>query len=196
MMNGVGGTTLHYWAQSWRLNPWDFKSSARRRAATAPARVPAGSTVEDWPFGARRARALLRQGRVRARRVGPSRQRQGRASIRAATSSKARARGVSDAAAARHRVHGPHGPRPRAGSAGIRSPGPRPINSELYQNRSACLYHGFCNRGGCHVSREELDGRVDDPARAKRRAASTSSPKRTSRASTSTPKAAPPACSI
>ena len=24
MMNGVGGTSLHYWAQSWRLNPWDF----------------------------------------------------------------------------------------------------------------------------------------------------------------------------
>ena len=24
MMNAVGGTTLHYWAQSWRLNPWDF----------------------------------------------------------------------------------------------------------------------------------------------------------------------------
>jgi hypothetical protein len=21
----VGGTSLHYWAQSWRLNPWDFK---------------------------------------------------------------------------------------------------------------------------------------------------------------------------
>ena len=26
MMNGVGGTSLHYWAQSWRLNPWDFKT--------------------------------------------------------------------------------------------------------------------------------------------------------------------------
>ena len=25
MMNAVGGTTLHYWAQSWRLNPWDFR---------------------------------------------------------------------------------------------------------------------------------------------------------------------------
>ncbi len=25
MMNGVGGTSLHYWAQSWRLNPWDFR---------------------------------------------------------------------------------------------------------------------------------------------------------------------------
>ena len=25
MLNAVGGTSLHYWAQSWRLNPWDFK---------------------------------------------------------------------------------------------------------------------------------------------------------------------------
>ena len=25
MMNAVGGTTMHYWAQSWRLNPWDFR---------------------------------------------------------------------------------------------------------------------------------------------------------------------------
>src|SRR5262245_16079309 len=27
MMNGVGGTALHYWAQSWRLNPWDFRTA-------------------------------------------------------------------------------------------------------------------------------------------------------------------------
>jgi len=26
MMNAVGGTSIHYWAQSWRLKPWDFKS--------------------------------------------------------------------------------------------------------------------------------------------------------------------------
>ena len=25
MMNAVGGTSLHYWGQSWRLNPWDFQ---------------------------------------------------------------------------------------------------------------------------------------------------------------------------
>src|SRR5215831_15164347 len=24
MMNAVGGTSLHYWAQHWRLNSWDF----------------------------------------------------------------------------------------------------------------------------------------------------------------------------
>jgi gluconate 2-dehydrogenase alpha chain len=30
-------------------------------------------------------------------------------------------------------------------------PGPAAINSQRYQGRSACMYHGYCNRGGCHV---------------------------------------------
>src|SRR4029453_17081228 len=30
-------------------------------------------------------------------------------------------------------------------------PGPAAINSRSYQNRSAGMYHGFFNRGGCHV---------------------------------------------
>jgi choline dehydrogenase-like flavoprotein len=31
-------------------------------------------------------------------------------------------------------------------------PGPAAINSEAYDGRPACQYHGFCNRGGCHVA--------------------------------------------
>src|SRR5439155_771508 len=30
-------------------------------------------------------------------------------------------------------------------------PGPAAINSRSYQNRSGCMYHGFCATGGCHV---------------------------------------------
>ena len=30
-------------------------------------------------------------------------------------------------------------------------PGPAAVNTRAYQERSACMYHGFCNRGGCHV---------------------------------------------
>src|SRR5207253_10923208 len=51
MMNAVGGTTLHYWAQSWRLNPWDFRVVSETKRRYGASRIPKGSTVEDWPFG-------------------------------------------------------------------------------------------------------------------------------------------------
>ena len=50
MMNAVGGTTLHYWAQSWRLNPWDFKARTRAIERYGNSAIPAGSTLEDWPL--------------------------------------------------------------------------------------------------------------------------------------------------
>src|SRR5262249_44612447 len=51
MQNAVGGTSLHYWAQSWRLNPWDFKVVSETKRRYGALRIPRGSTVEDWPFG-------------------------------------------------------------------------------------------------------------------------------------------------
>ena len=50
MMNAVGGTSMHYWAQSWRLNPWDFKVVSSTLARYGRGRVPEDSTVEDWPI--------------------------------------------------------------------------------------------------------------------------------------------------
>src|SRR5262250_3668425 len=51
MMNAVGGTSLHYWAQSWRLNPWDFRVVSGTTRRYGASRIPKGSTVEAWPFG-------------------------------------------------------------------------------------------------------------------------------------------------
>src|SRR5215510_4988442 len=50
MMNAVGGTSIHYWAQSWRLNPWDFKVRSETIRRYGASRIPKGSTIEDWPF--------------------------------------------------------------------------------------------------------------------------------------------------
>ena len=50
MMNGVGGTSLHYWGQSWRLTQWDFKLRSETIRRYGPSAIPAGSTVEDWPL--------------------------------------------------------------------------------------------------------------------------------------------------
>src|SRR5687768_18473964 len=51
MMNAVGGTSLHYWAQHWRLSPWDFKVVSETTRRYGASRLPASTTVEDWPFG-------------------------------------------------------------------------------------------------------------------------------------------------
>ena len=51
MMNAVGGTTLHFFAQAWRLNLWDFKVASETTRRYGAARIPTGCTVEDWPFG-------------------------------------------------------------------------------------------------------------------------------------------------
>ena len=50
MMNAVGGTSIHYWAQSWRLKPWDFKTRSESIRRYGPGSIPQGSTLEDWPI--------------------------------------------------------------------------------------------------------------------------------------------------
>jgi gluconate 2-dehydrogenase alpha chain len=151
MMNGVGGTTLHYWAQSWRLSPWDFKVVSETKRRYGAARIPAGSTVEDWPFGLDELEPYYDKVE---RAVGVSGQ-------------AGNIKGVIDP---RGNIF--EGPRERAypmpalrgteftdlmANAAQRLgwhpfPGPAAVNSEVYDGRSACMYHGFCNRGGCHVS--------------------------------------------
>ena len=60
MMNAVGGTSLHYWAQSWRLNPWDFRVVSETTRRYGASRLPKGTTVEDWPFGIEELLARIR----------------------------------------------------------------------------------------------------------------------------------------
>ena len=45
MMNAVGGTSLHYWGQSWRLNPWDFRVVSETTRRYGRGRIPANSTA-------------------------------------------------------------------------------------------------------------------------------------------------------
>src|SRR5207245_1877985 len=50
MMNAVGGTSVHYWAQSWRLKPWDFRTRTEIGKRYGASAIPAGSTLDDWPL--------------------------------------------------------------------------------------------------------------------------------------------------
>jgi gluconate 2-dehydrogenase alpha chain len=150
MMNAVGGTTLHYWAQSWRLNPWDFKVASETKRRYGASRIPKGSTVEDWPFGLEELEPYYDKVEYEVGVSGQAGNINGRIDRRGNPFEGARKREFpmpplrwtlflgKMAAAARSLGWQPF-------------PGPAAINSRPYQNRSACMYHGFCNRGGCHV---------------------------------------------
>ena len=92
MMNAVGGTTLHYWAQSWRLNPWDFKVVSETTRRYGASRIPKGSTVEDWPFGLEELEPYYDKVEYEIGVSGQAGNINGHDRSRAATSSRARAR--------------------------------------------------------------------------------------------------------
>jgi gluconate 2-dehydrogenase alpha chain len=150
MMNGVGGTSLHYWAQHWRLNPWDFAVRSATIKRYGAAKMPAGTTVEDWPFGYDEIEPFYDKIEHEVGVSGQAGNVGGVIDPRGNPFEAPRKRGYpmpplrwtgfheKMAAAAKNLGWHPFA-------------GPAAINSQLYQNRSGCMYHGFCNTGGCHV---------------------------------------------
>lgn len=150
MMNAVGGTTMHYWAQSWRLNPWDFKVVSATRERYGLDRLPEDSTVEDWPFGYEELEPYYDKVEYTVGISGQAGNVQGRINeagnifegerareypMRALRGSPFTER-MSEAA----RAMGAHP-----------FQGPAAITTEVFDGRAPCQYHGFCNKGGCHV---------------------------------------------
>lgn len=50
MMNAVGGSTVHYGAQSWRMAPGDFRERSDTIKRYGEAALPEGTSVADWPI--------------------------------------------------------------------------------------------------------------------------------------------------
>jgi gluconate 2-dehydrogenase alpha chain len=151
MMNGVGGTTLHYWAQSWRLNPWDFEVVSETTRRYGASRLPSGSTVEDWPFGLEELEPYYDKVEYAIGVSGQAGNIDGTIDPRGNIFEGSRARAYpmpplrgTEFTELMSRAASRLGWHPFAG--------PAAINSRAYGGRGPCMYHGFCNRGGCHVS--------------------------------------------
>lgn len=150
MMNGVGGTSLHYWAQSWRLNAWDFKVRSQTIQRYGISAIPSDSTVEDWPLTYEELEPYYDEVEYA---IGVS----GKAG---------NIRGMIDQGgnifeSPRQREY-PMPPLRSAGFPNLMSeaakrlnwhsfPPPAAINSVGRGKRSPCFYHGFCWSGGCPV---------------------------------------------
>lgn len=51
MMNGVGGSAIHYAGHAWRFHPSDFRLRSGTVERYGTQALPAGHSVEDWPIG-------------------------------------------------------------------------------------------------------------------------------------------------
>jgi gluconate 2-dehydrogenase alpha chain len=151
MMNAVGGTTIHYWAQSWRLNPWDFKVRSATTARYGASRIPDGSTVEDWPFGLEELEPYYDKVEYEVGVSGQAGNVVGKLDARGNIFEGARAREYPMPP-----LHGTGFTAMMADAAKAMGahpfPGPAAINSRNYEGRPGCMYHGWCDRGGCPVN--------------------------------------------
>jgi len=151
MMNAVGGTSLHYWAQSWRLNPWDFKVVSETSQRYGATRIPKSATVEDWPFGLEELEPYYDKVEYELGVSGQAGNIQGKVDKRGNIFEGPRLREYpmpplrgtefTELIATTARKLGWHP-----------FPGPAAINSQGFDDRPGCMYHGFCSRGGCPIN--------------------------------------------
>lgn len=163
MMNAVGGTSIHYWGQSWRLKPWDFRTRTESEKRYGPHAIPVGSTVEDWPLTYQDLEPYYDQVEYEVGVSGKAGNIQGSIDPlgnvyegprrREYPMPPLRGSGFSDhmAEAAKQLGWKPFRP-------------PAAINSQEYHGRPGCVYHGYCNRGGCHISAKNSTAVTTIPA--------------------------------
>ncbi len=151
MMNAIGGTSIHYWAQSWRLKPWDFQTRSeviRRYGASA---LPQGTTLEDWPLTYDELESFYdsvewalgvsgKAGNIQGK-IDPAGNVFEGPRSREYPMPPLRSTDFIDRMADAARRLGWHPFHP-----------PAAINSQPRANRGSCAYHGYCATGGCHVN--------------------------------------------
>ena len=150
MMNAVGGASIHYGAQSWRLHPWDFKVVSETKRRYGASRIPKGSTVEDWPLDYHELEPYYDKIEYEIGVSGQAGNINAKIDPRGNVFEGPRQRGYPmpplrstdfyDRMAVAARGLGWHP-----------FPGPAAINSQPYQKRSSCMYHGYCMGAGCPV---------------------------------------------
>jgi gluconate 2-dehydrogenase alpha chain len=162
MMNAVGGGSVHYGAQSWRLAPGDFRVRSETIRRYGEAALPSGSAIADWPLGYTELEPYY--GQVE-RTIGVS-GRGGANPFEGPRSSDypmppLRQAGYCAMAGEAMRALGYH-PFPQ----------PAAINSVDYGGRAACSYCGYCAGFGCWndsksstlvttIQQAEASGRLD-----------------------------------
>jgi gluconate 2-dehydrogenase alpha chain len=168
MMNAVGGTSIHYYANSWRFHPWDFKARSESIKRYGPNSIPRGSTIEDWPLTYEELESYYDTIEYEIGVAGKAGNIQGKIDRVGNVFEGPRRREYpmpplrdTDFTELMHAAAGKLGWNPHRS--------PAAINSQPYGGRSACAYHGFCEANGCHVGAKNSTAVTTIPAAQKTR---------------------------
>jgi gluconate 2-dehydrogenase alpha chain len=151
MMNAIGGTSIHFWASAWRLKPWDFRTRSETEKRYGKSAIPKGSTLEDWPISYEDLEPYYDSVEYEVGVSGKAGNIQGRLDPAGNVYEGARRREypmppLRGTEYTEHMMSA-------AKKLGWKPfHGPAAINSQPYNGRPGCAYHGYCGRGGCHIS--------------------------------------------
>jgi gluconate 2-dehydrogenase alpha chain len=150
MMNGVGGTSLHYGMEQWRYLPWNFKERSETIKRYGASAIPSDSTIADFPISYADVEPYYdkveydmgtsgKAGNIKGRKIaggntfeGPRRRKYPLPPLRSS--------GWTELTASAAKGLGWHP-----------FPGPAAIRSQAYHGLPACEYCGFCTFNGCMV---------------------------------------------
>ena len=151
MMNAIGGTSIHYWASAWRLKPWDFKTRSEVEKRYGKSFIPAGSTLEDWPLTYDDLEPYYDIIEHEVGVSGNAGNIMGRLDPKGNVFEGPRSREypMPSLRGTEYTEHMMDAAR-KLGWKPFH--GPSAINSQAYHGRPGCVYHGYCGRGGCHIS--------------------------------------------
>ena len=151
MMNAVGGTSIHWMTQSWRLNPWNFKMVSESIQRYGPNVIPKDSTAVDWPFDYDELEPWYDKHEYFAGVSGQAGNLQGKIDAKGNVFEGPRRRPY------------PLPPLRRSGFTELVTkaasdmgyhpyPGPAGIRSKAYREKAGCTYCGFCGWTGCYTN--------------------------------------------
>jgi gluconate 2-dehydrogenase alpha chain len=149
-MNGVGGSSIHYTAQSWRLRDWNFRMASETIKRYGRSYIPKNSLVADWPVSYKDLEPYYDKVEYLIGVSGQAGNVNGK---------------IDPAGAVLEDPRGRPYPMPALRSSGLTEmaaeaakrigwrpyPGPAAIHSEDYDGKSQthCEYCGFCTQNGC-----------------------------------------------
>ena len=150
MMNGVGGSSIHYGMEQWRYLPWNFKTRTETIKRYGAGMLPANSTVDDWPISLAELEPYYtkveqnmgvsgKAGNIKGKKIAGGNTFEGPRSGEYPLPPLRRS-GWNDMTAAAAKRLGWHP-----------FPGPASIRSASYHGLPGCQYCGFCTFNGCMV---------------------------------------------